>query len=126
MKKSALFKQKVGGISLPLFAILFVFNFLVSCQKSPEVKAVSLSPLESRGKGVYLSNCIACHNPDPRLDGSVGPAVAQSSQELLEARILHRSYPAGYKPKRTSGNMPDFPQLKDDIPALQAYLATFR
>ncbi len=106
----------VGAVCLPL----------VSCQKNDASKAVALTPLESRGKGTYLSNCIACHNPDPKLDGSIGPAIAGSSLELLEARLLHQSYPPGYKPKRASGSMPDFTQLKEDIPALQAYLATFK
>lgn len=105
----------VGGVLLlPLF----------SCQKSST--EVALSPLASQGKAVYLSNCIACHNPDPRLDGSIGPSVANSSLELLEARILHRSYPPGYKPKRPTEQMPDFPQLKNDIPALHAYLINFK
>ena len=106
----------IGGVLLlPLF----------SCQKSGAPQT-ELSPLASQGKAVYLSNCIACHNPDPRLDGSIGPSVADSSLELLEARILHRTYPPGYKPKRPTEQMPDFPQLKNDIPALHAYLNSFK
>lgn len=97
---------------------------LVSCQKSDTPKK-TLSPLESRGKGVYISNCIACHNPDPRLDGSIGPAIADSGLELITHRVLTRSYPLGYKPKRSSEVMPDFPQLKNDVPALHAYLNSF-
>ncbi len=105
----------IGGVFLlPLF----------SCQKSGAPEA-PLSALANQGKAVYLSNCIVCHNPDPRLDGSIGPAVAFSSLELLEARILHRTYPPGYKPKRPTEQMPDFPQLKNDIPALHAYLNSF-
>jgi mono/diheme cytochrome c family protein len=110
-----------GAVNLlPLFFILI----LTGCQK--EEAASALTPLESRGKGVYLTNCIACHNPDPRIDGSIGPAVAFSSLALLEARVLTRSYPAGYTPKRKSEMMPDFPQLKDDIPGLHAYLNSFK
>ncbi len=117
LKNTILSLLLVVGISLPL----------VSCQKEQGTsQTVPLTALESRGKGVYLSNCIACHNPNANLDGSIGPAVARSSLELLEARLLHQSYPPGYKPKRASGNMPEFTQLKDDIPALQAYLATFK
>lgn len=97
---------------------------LVSCQKN-EAPKKALTPLEARGKGTYLANCIACHNPDPRIDGSIGPAVAGSSLELLQARVLSRSYPPGYTPKRKSDVMPDFPQLKDDIPGLHAYLNSF-
>lgn len=97
---------------------------LVSCQKS-DVPKQPLTSLESRGKGVFLSNCIACHNPNPSLDGSIGPAIAGSSLDLITHRVLTRDYPPGYKPKRSSDVMPDFPQLKDDVPALHAYLNTF-
>ncbi len=97
---------------------------LVSCQKNDAPKK-ALSPLEARGKGTYLANCIACHNPDPTIDGSIGPAIAGSSLELVTTRVLTRSYPVGYTPKRKSEVMPDFPQLKDDIPGLHAYLNSF-
>lgn len=96
---------------------------LLSCQKGEPQKP--LSALEARGKAVFMSNCIACHNPNPTIDGSIGPAVAGSSLELVTARVLTRSYPPGYKPKRDTEVMPDFPQLKDDIPALHAYLNSF-
>lgn len=72
---------------------------------------------------MYVANCTACHNADPALDGSLGPATAGSSIELLEARLLRNSYPEGYIPKRDSRVMMALPYLKDDIPALAAYLA---
>ena len=97
---------------------------LVSCQKN-DIPKQPLSALEARGKGVYLSNCIACHNPNPSIDGSIGPAIAGSSLDLITHRVLTRDYPPGYKPKRSSEVMPDFPQLKDDVPGLHAYLSTF-
>lgn len=106
-------------------AALLLLPILTSCQKSSEAKKAqeTTNPLITRGKGVYLSNCIACHNPDPKLDGSIGPAVANSSLELITHRLLTRDYPPGYKPKRPDSSvMPDFPQLKDDIPAIHAYL----
>lgn len=102
-----------------------LFSLISSCQKS-NTPSTPLTALQSRGKAVYMSNCIACHNPDPSLVGSIGPTVAGSSLELLTARVLTRSYPPGYKPQRETGMMPDFPQLKDDIPALHAYLAMFK
>ena len=30
------------------------------------------------GSRVYAANCTACHHPDPRLEGVLGPAVAGS------------------------------------------------
>ncbi len=96
---------------------------LVSCQKNESQRP--LSALEARGKASFMSNCIVCHNPNPTIDGSIGPAIAGSSLELVTARVLTRSYPPGYKPKRDTEVMPDFPQLKDDVAALHAYLNSF-
>lgn len=98
---------------LPVFLLL-------SCTQGPKLTA-----LEERGKGIYMANCSTCHNPDPRLVGSVGPDIADSSLELLTARVLHQSYPKDYKPKRTSGLMPALPFLDKDIPTLHAYLNSF-
>ncbi len=76
-----------------------------------------------RGERVYENVCIACHNADPSLAAAVGPAVAGSSYELLEARVIHGRYPEGYTPKGGGGAMPVFPWLKDSIGDLEAYLA---
>lgn len=84
-----------------------------------------LTDLEKKGKTVYATNCTSCHNPDPRRPGSLGPEIADSSLELLKARVLHKSYPAGYKPKRDSKLMPELPFLEKDLPALEAYLKSF-
>ena len=75
-----------------------------------------------RGKQVYLTECIACHNIDPAKDGPLGPAVKGSSQELLEAKVLRVSYPPGYAPKRPTALMPPMPKLAAKIPDLAAFL----
>lgn len=80
----------------------------------------------ARGRRVYLTNCTACHNADPTLEGSVGPVVAGASQELLEARILHGNYPPGYTPKNPGAAMPQLPHLAPAIPDLAAYLASVK
>lgn len=82
-----------------------------------------LSDAARRGKAVYDGVCIACHNPNPALDGSLGPANAGASRELLEARVLRAEYPPGYTPKRDSKAMPPMPHLADKIDDLTAYLA---
>ena len=98
-----------------------------STSNSPGVETdTAQAKLIARGRAVYVSNCSACHNPDPRLPGSLGPDVAGSSEELLEARLLRNSYPQGYTPKRDSGVMMALPYLKDDIGALAAYLAPLK
>jgi len=96
--------------------------FALGCtNKSPE-PANPKAALISRGKSVYQTNCTACHNSDPKLPGALGPELAGSSLPLLEARVLRVEYPQGYKPKRTTHVMQPLPQLKNDIPALEAYL----
>ena len=79
--------------------------------------------LAARGRTVFMSNCIACHNPDPTQDGALGPAVMGSSQELLEARVIQGTYPEGYTPKRDTKVMVPLNFLQKEIPALAAYLA---
>ena len=76
----------------------------------------------ARGKQVYLSQCIACHNSDPAKNGALGPAVKGSSQELLEAKLLRGNYPPGYTPKRNTAIMIVQPQVKPHIPDLAAFL----
>lgn len=110
-------RKLVLGASFLLLVLL-----LLSCSKK-ETK--SLSALEAQGKASYMSNCITCHHQDPRLTGSVGPEIADSSLELLTARVLSKTYPPGYKPKRTSELMPALPFLKRDIQALHAYINSF-
>jgi mono/diheme cytochrome c family protein len=79
--------------------------------------------LAARGRTVYRNVCTACHNADPAQDGTIGPAVAGASRELLEARVLRGAYPPGYAPRRPSQAMPPFPNLAGEIDALAAYLA---
>jgi mono/diheme cytochrome c family protein len=96
--------------------------FFLACTKSNESAVNPLSPLAARGKTVYMSNCIACHNSDPSKDGSLGPALKGSSKELIEARVMRAEYPAGYTPKRNTKVMVALPQLKAELDALHAFL----
>lgn len=95
-----------------------------SCDSTSE-PPTPLTPqqaLVARGRVVYQSVCIACHNPDPHKAGSLGPEVFRASLELLTARITSASYPTGYAPKRRTHVMRPLPQVVKDIPAVQAYL----
>lgn len=76
----------------------------------------------SRGRQVYLAQCIACHNTDPSKDGALGPAIKGASRELLEAKVLRGSYPPGSTPKRPTALMLPQPQLAASIPDLAAFL----
>ena len=102
-------------------ASLFCVAALLACSDSaPE----GGDPALERGRAIYLSVCTACHNADPNLDGSLGPANAGSSRELLEAKLLRGSYPPGYAPKRDSQLMPRFEQLAGSLDDLAAFLAS--
>jgi mono/diheme cytochrome c family protein len=91
---------------------------------SPEAAETPEAKLLARGKLVYSIQCIACHNRNPKMPGSLGPDLFGSSKELLTARILRAQYPDGYKPKRESHAMPPMPAVAQDIEALAAYLNT--
>jgi len=81
------------------------------------------SEAAQRGKTVYMSVCIACHNGDPNEDGTLGPAIAGSSLELIAAKVLRAEYPEGYEPKRAGIIMPKFPYLEAKLPDVTAFLA---
>jgi mono/diheme cytochrome c family protein len=103
-------------------AALLSFSALIAtgCNKK------DLSPeqaLQQRGQTLYTIHCASCHNPgDPKRDGGIGPAIAGSSMELLEARVLRGEYPPGYAPKRATHIMPRLPIAPEDVKALHAYL----
>lgn len=81
-----------------------------------------LSEAAERGMTTYFTVCIACHNAKPTLD-ALGPPIAGSPRELIEARVVYASYPRGYQPKRNSRVMPAMPHLAGTIDDLAAYLA---
>ena len=87
-------------------------------------RSAPISPAAAEGRQVYAANCTACHNQDPNQAGALGPAVAGSSAELLEAKVLRGEYPSDYLPKRESHAMVPLPHLAKEIPALAAYLAS--
>ena len=98
----------------PLFLSLLIL-LLGACGQNGDDAA-------GRGKQVYLTECIACHNIDPARDGTLGPSVKGASQELLEAKVLRGTYPPGYTQKRSTALMPAQPKLAPKIPDLAAFL----
>lgn len=78
--------------------------------------------LVKEGAAVYNSTCTACHNANPNEPGSIGPAIAGSSLALLEAKVIHNTYPEGYKPKRDTKAMIPLAYLEPKIPAIHAYI----
>jgi len=111
--------REPGMRLIPILLGAAALTLCASCKTKPP-DAVE------RGRMVYMTNCIVCHNANPNLPGPQGPAVAGSSRALLEARVLHLSYPPGYKPQRTTHAMRAFPRLKNQIGDLAAFLAAAR
>ncbi len=104
----------------PFGALVFVL-MLSGCGENSKAPATGEGE-PSRGKQVYLAQCISCHNPDPSKAGPLGPPVKGSSRELLEARVVRGTYPPGYTPKRDSAIMKPLPHLASAIPDLAAFL----
>ncbi len=107
--------QLKRGIGLA--TVLLTLGAACSGDGKPSVETAA-----ERGERVYRNVCVACHNADPSKDGVVGPAIAGSSRELLEARVVRGEFPPGYTPKQPGGSMPAFTYLADQIDNLAAYL----
>jgi mono/diheme cytochrome c family protein len=101
-----------------LFAIACALQVWTACNK----KDANTDPKVLAGRGVYLANCIACHNMNPERDGSLGPAIKGSALDLLQARVLRAEYPPGYTPKRATKMMVKLPLMEADVENLHAFL----
>ena len=101
--------------------VVAAISSLASANCSNE--AVETETAAGRGEAIYRSVCITCHAADPSQDGNIGPAIADSSEQLLRLKLAKGAYPPGYPPKRDTRAMVALPHLKEDIPALHAYLA---
>ncbi len=108
--------------SLLRVALVFSLPGLSACGGEADDPAAALA---RKGQAVFESVCTACHARDPRQPGPVGPEVAGASLELLQAKVLRNEYPPGYVPKRDTRGMIPLPHLEADLPAIEAYLATF-
>lgn len=111
---------------MSFFILAISLVLLSSCTKKEPMnldpQTMSAEQKLSRGKSIYLANCAACHNANPKIDGNIGPAVFGSSRELLWSRIMDGKYPEGYKPKRESATMVKLPHLEKEIPFLYEFL----
>lgn len=103
-------------IPAPLVISLLLFVFAAACRRTEESEAAA------RGRAVYMTHCTSCHNMNPSLPGSLGPAIQGASSELLEARVLRAEYPTGYRPKMMTRLMPARPDLAPYIDDLAAFL----
>jgi mono/diheme cytochrome c family protein len=83
-----------------------------------------------KGKRLYLSNCIQCHNKDPNVKGSLGPEVVDAPLSVMTSKVMTGAYPAvlpaGFVPKRKSKAMKKIPKLKNDIPAIYDWVQSMK
>ncbi len=84
----------------------------------------------NKGKRIWLSTCIQCHNRDPNMKGSLGPEVVDAPLSVMTAKVMTGKYPeplpAGFVPKRKTKAMRPLPKFKDDIPSIYAYVQSVK
>lgn len=83
-----------------------------------------------KGKRIWLSTCIQCHNRDPNLKGSIGPEVVDAPLEVMLVKVKTGKYPeklpAGFVPKRKTKAMRPLPQFEKDVPSIFAYVQSVK
>ena len=105
-----------------ILALLGAVLLLAACQEQKQAAPGPGGGDPDLGRQVFLAQCSVCHGGNPTQRGPMGPPIKGASRELLEARILHGSYPPGYMPKQKTSVMQPIPQAAANIGDLAAYL----
>ena len=97
----------------------------------PAEVVVEVAPIDlEKGKTIYLSTCIKCHNKDPNVKGAIGPEVVDAPLEIMQHKVMTGRYPdvlpEGFVPKRKTKQMTKFPQLAQDVPSIHAYVQSLK
>lgn len=83
-----------------------------------------------KGKRLYMANCIQCHNRDPNIKGPIGPEMVDAPLYVMTSKVMTSKYPdplpPGFVPKRKSHAMRAIPKLKNDIPAIHAWVQSVK
>jgi mono/diheme cytochrome c family protein len=99
---------------------------------TPEAEVVvETLPIDlERGKTIYLSTCIKCHNKDPNIKGAIGPEIVDAPLEIMQHKVATGRYPdilpEGFIPKRKTKQMTKFPNLLRDVPSIHAYVQSLK
>lgn len=100
------------------------------CPLLLSLSVFSQTPDLDKGKRLYLSNCIQCHNKDPNLKGSLGPEMIDAPLSVMTSKVMTGLYPnplpAGFTPKRTTKSMRKIPKLEKDIPLIHAWVQSMK
>ncbi|HXH74746.1 MAG TPA: cytochrome c [Bacteriovoracaceae bacterium] len=102
---------KILGALCPLILIQFSFA------QTPDL---------DKGRRLYLSKCIQCHNKDPNIKGSLGPELVDAPLEVMKYKVKTGRYPdvlpKGFIPKRKTKAMRPLPALEKDVPVIYAWI----
>ena len=108
----------------------FLGSLIISQSVFSQVQNKTDSALIEKGRKLYVANCIRCHNKDPNLRGSIGPELTDAPLEVMYSKVMTGKYPVnlpkGFVPKRKSSAMQAIPKLKNDIPAIWAYVQSVK
>lgn len=96
-----------------------------------ETVAYEQNPVDiEKGKEIYLSQCIKCHNKDPNVKGAIGPEMVDAPLEVMQAKVFTGRYPEvlpeGFVPKRKTKQMTKLPQYIKDVPSIHAYVQSLK
>lgn len=96
-----------------------------------ETVAYEENPVDiAKGKEIYLSQCIKCHNKDPNVKGAIGPEMVDAPLSVMQAKVFTGRYPdvlpEGFVPKRKTKQMTKLPQYIKDVPSIHAYVQSLK
>jgi mono/diheme cytochrome c family protein len=129
-------KAPLEPIILPKFEIQKVTDTSAVEETPKETKVAGpivyeANPVDmEKGKEIYLSTCIKCHNKDPNIKGAIGPELVDAPLEVMQHKVATGRYPevlpAGFVPKRKTKQMTKFVALVKDVPSIHAYVQSFK
>ena len=95
------------------------------------VAVIEAEPVDiEKGKAIYLSACIKCHNKDPNEKGAIGPMMVNAPIEVMYSKVMTGRYPEvlpeGFVPQRKTKQMQKLPQYAKDVPSIHAYIQSMK
>ncbi len=105
-----------------------VVGTAVAAEAAPAVDPQAA--LIEKGRKLYVSNCISCHNRDPNIAGAIGPIMVDAPLSVMTSKVMTGRYPdvlpPGFVPKRNTKQMRPLKKLQNDIPAIHAWVQSVK